>query len=74
VRPEDLQLLFQRQPLPVLRLHLTGGMIFDIPDPEQVVLTRSTIEIPLPSDGSNFREAVISLSHITWIEVVTPDD
>ena len=71
MRPEDLRILFQRQPLPVLRLHLTGGMTFDVPDPDQAVLTRSTIEILLPADGTSSREAVISLLHISWIEVVT---
>jgi hypothetical protein len=58
----------------LLRLHLTSGMIFEVRDPEQAVLTRSTIEILLPPDGSHFREAVISLLHITWVEVVSSED
>ena len=72
MRPEDLRQLLQRQPCPVLRLHLTSGMSFEIRDPEQIVVTRSTVEILLPAEGSNDREAVISLLHITWAEVVTP--
>ena len=72
MRPEDLRQLLQRQPCPVLRLHLTGGMIFDIRDPEQVVVTRSTVELLLPPDGTHDREAVISLLHVVWVEVVTP--
>jgi hypothetical protein len=72
VRQEDLRLLLDRQPSPVLRLHLTGGMVFDIPDPEQVVVTRSTVELLLPPEAGRDREAVISLLHITWVEVITP--
>ena len=45
---DDLLLLFQRQPKPVFRLHLTGGMIFDIRDSDQVVVTQSTIEVLFP--------------------------
>jgi hypothetical protein len=70
MRPEDLRQLLQRQPCPLLRWHLTGGMIFEIRDPDQAVVTRSTVEILLPPDDSREREAVISLLHITWIEVV----
>jgi hypothetical protein len=72
VRNEDLGYLFQRQPCPVLRLYLTGGMLFEIRDPDQVVVTRTTVEILLPADGTRDREAVISLLHIIWVEVVTP--
>ncbi len=75
MRPEDLGLLLQRQPCPLLRLHLTPGTIFEITDPEQVVLTRSTVELLLPSpEGHHEREAVISLLHIVWVEVVTRVD
>jgi hypothetical protein len=71
VRHEDLRVLLERRPSPLLRLHLSSGMIFEIPDPEQVVVTRSTVEILLPPDDMRDREAVISLLHINWVEVVT---
>jgi hypothetical protein len=74
MRPEDLRQLLQRQPCPVLRLHLTNGMFFEVRDPEEVVVTRSTVEILLPADDTRDREAVISLLHIIWIEVVTRAD
>jgi hypothetical protein len=69
---EVLKELLQRQPCPVLRLHLSNGTVFDIDDPDLVVIGRSTVEIRLPPEGSNQREAVINLSHIIWVEVLTP--
>ncbi len=74
MRAEDLRLLLERQPFPVLRLHLANGMIFEIRDADQAVMTRSTIEILLPPNGSHGREAVINLLHIAWVEVVTLGD
>lgn len=71
MRPEVLRLLLQRQPCPTLRLHMTSGIVFEIADPEQVVFTRSTVELLLPRQESQDREAVINLLHIEWVEVVT---
>jgi hypothetical protein len=70
VRPEDLRLLLQRVPCPLLRLHLTDGRTFDVQDPEEAVVTRSTVELLIP--GEKNREAIISLLHIIWAEVVSP--
>ncbi len=70
MRADELELLFRRQPCPLLRLHLTSGMTFEIHDPDQVVVTRSTLQLLLPAEGFQEREAVISLLHIVWIEVV----
>jgi hypothetical protein len=70
VRPEDLRFLLQRDPCPLLRLHLTGGRTFDIQDPKGAVVTRSTVELLIP--GEKNREGVISLLHIIWVEVVSP--
>jgi hypothetical protein len=69
MRQEDLQNLLRRLPCPLLRLHLTGGRTFDIQDPEQAVVTRSTVELLLP--GEKDREAVLSLLHIIWVEVIS---
>jgi hypothetical protein len=74
MRAEDLRQLIERQPFPVLRLHLAGGMIFEIRDSDQPVVTRTTVEVLLPPDGGQGREAVISLLQISWVEVVTPAD
>lgn len=73
MRESDLKALLRRQPCPRLRLHLTGGEVFDIDDPDLVVLSRSTIELLLPPEDRKTREAVISLLHIVWVEVISSD-
>ncbi len=55
-----------------MRLHLTGGLVFEISDPDLVVLSQSTVELLLPKQDSTPREAVISLLHIIWVEVLDP--
>jgi hypothetical protein len=74
LRADDIDVVFQRRPVPLIRLHVTGGLIFEITDPDLVVLGRSAIELLLPPDGKSGREAVISLVHIIWIEVVSPEE
>ncbi|HZT81052.1 MAG TPA: hypothetical protein VFA26_12545 [Gemmataceae bacterium] len=69
MRPEDLRLLLQRDPCPLLRLHLTDGRTCDLQDPDLVVIGRSTIEVLIP--GEKNREAVINLLHIVWAEVIS---
>lgn len=70
MRQEDLLLLLQRQPCPRLRLHLTNGTVFEIHDPDLVFLSRSTVELLLPPEGTSEREAIINLLHIIWVEVL----
>jgi hypothetical protein len=71
VRQDDLQFLLQRVPCPRIRLHLIGGQTFDLTDPEEVLLTRSTVEFLLPNERG--REAVVSLLHVIWAEVISSD-
>lgn len=70
MRREDLENLLRRIPCPLLRLHLTDGRTFDIADPDLVVVTRSTVQLLIPNELN--REAVFSLLHITWVEVISP--
>ncbi len=70
MRTEDLTLLLRREPPPLPRLHLTGGTTFDIQDPDQAFLTRSTVELLLAPEGGREREAVINLLHVVWVEVI----
>jgi hypothetical protein len=69
MRREDLELLLRRDPCPSLRLHMTGGEVFEIADPDSVVFGRSTVEILLPPGE---REAILNILHIVWIEVLRP--
>jgi len=69
---DDLFRMLDRNPFPILRLHLVGGLEFELRDPDAVVLSQDSIEFLLPSDGSNLREAVVNLAQIVWVEVITP--
>lgn len=68
----DLYNLLDRDPCPILRLHLIGGTIFDLRDPDAVVVGRNSVEVLLPRDGANLREAVINLNNVLWVEVISP--
>jgi hypothetical protein len=48
MREEDLRVLFQRVPSPLLRLHMSSGVLFEIQDPDSVHMERSTLQILLP--------------------------
>jgi hypothetical protein len=72
MRSDDLKQLLLRQPCPTLRLHLTGGVLFEIREQDHPVVTRSTVEILMPPDDGRDREAIINLLHVLWVEVVSP--
>jgi hypothetical protein len=72
MRIADIRSLLQRSPCPRLRLHLTGGLVFEITDPDLVVLGRSTIELLLPPSDAGEREAIINVLHVIWVEVLPP--
>lgn len=70
MRQEDLESLLEREPCPLVRLHLSNGRTFDLPDPDLVVINRSTVQLLIP--GEKNKEAVINLLHIVWAEVISP--
>jgi hypothetical protein len=72
MREDDIRVLLHRDPRPLLRLHLAGGMVFELPEFETVFLSHSTVEFPLPDAHDQQREAVISLLQIVWVEVIDP--
>jgi hypothetical protein len=45
-------------------------MVFEIHDPDHVVVDRNTVELVLPTHGRQPREARINLLHIAWVEVI----
>ena len=44
MRREDLELLLRRDPCPRLRLHMTGGEVFEIEEPDSIVFGRPVQE------------------------------
>jgi hypothetical protein len=72
MRQENVYRLLQRRPCPLLRLHLTNGLVFEINDPDAAGLGRSVVELLFPSEQMREREAAINLLHVIWIEVLPP--
>ena len=70
MRPNVLKDLLGRQPFVALRLLLSNGNVIEIRDPDLAVVTRSTVEILMPTDDSKNREFIVNLLHIIWIEVL----
>jgi hypothetical protein len=50
---------------------MTGGITFEITDPDLTVLGRSSVELVLSPSNEGEQEAVINLLHIIWIEVLS---
>ena len=72
MREEELRYLLRRNPTPLLRLHLSSGATFDITKPDIVYLSPTTVQLLLPRQHDQMREAIISLLHIVWVEVIDP--
>ena len=71
MQQEDLELLLQRQPCPLVRIHVAGGQVYEINDPDEAFVTRSTVQLLLPKANGKGREAIISLLHVVWVEVLS---
>jgi hypothetical protein len=74
MRPDDLRRLLRQQPFVPLRLHLTGGMVFEVRHPEMAHVTRSTVRLELPQLGRIDPVATVTLLHIVWVEALSPAD
>jgi hypothetical protein len=70
MRPDDIRELLRRRPLPLLRLHLTNGTVFEVRHPDMATLGRSALHLVLPAQDGVEREAVIAMLHVIWIEVL----
>jgi len=70
---EELYELLHQQPFMPVRLHLTGGTIYEIRHPEMAIVAQSMITIGLPpKNGSGIASGVIhcSLGHIVRVEPI----
>jgi hypothetical protein len=72
MRPNELRELLRQQPFVPLRLHVTGGMVFEVRHPEMAHVTRSTVRIELPQLGGVDRVATIALLHVNRVEALSP--
>lgn len=68
--PEALRQLLWAVPFHPLRLHLAGGVEFEVRSPEQAMVGTSVVILDLPWQFYGERRAVIGLRQILWVEEV----
>jgi hypothetical protein len=71
MRAPELTELLRRRPFVPLRIHLTGGQIYDIRHPDMVILMRQRVDFgvqPDPATGVVERVERVSLVHVVRIE------
>ena len=61
---DDLRELIEREPFEPIRLRLSNGDVYDIVDPNAVVVMKSRVFIALPDD----RFRLIALIHLVSVE------
>lgn len=70
MRNTDLDLLTRRRPFRAFRIHVLDGSVYDVRHPDQIAVTKSTVEINAPENPE--QEVFISLLHITKIVTFPP--
>jgi len=75
MRAEELKELLNRQPSQSIRLHLTDGQTYDIKHPDNIMVSRSRVDIGVGANENGIVDRVdfISLLHIVRVEdLATP--
>lgn len=69
MRPDDLHEFTRKRPFAPYRIHVTGGQVYEIRHPDQVIVLRSRVAIGVgASDGVPDRLEHVALLHIVRIE------
>lgn len=76
MRPDDIIRVLRRRPFEPFRLNITDGTISEIRHPESAIVDRSTVTLGLPvANQPEFVAVVmISLLHITRLELLSPTE
>ncbi len=78
MRPDDLRRLLTSQPFCPFRVFVSDGATYDVTHPEIGTIVHMSLRIALPPrsvlDPPRQRFALISLLHITRVEVYYPLD
>lgn len=70
MRAEDIVALLKTQPFAPFRVHLTDGRMYDVAHPELIRVSRTYLEIGIPSrhEGIMDRFELCALLHIVRID------
>ena len=70
--PQDLFDLLRRRPFVPFRIFATDGMTFDVRHPDQALVLKSRVILPLPADPDEVAERSehLALLHVVRLEEV----
>ncbi len=76
MRLDEFKELLRRRPFQPFRLHLTGGVTFEVRHPELAILGRASVllrvpikELPMPLA---YRRVIVTLIHIVYVDFIEP--
>jgi hypothetical protein len=73
MRPQDLLALLRAKPFAPFRIHVSDGRTHDVHHPDQALVLRSRVILPLGADnGVPELSEHLALSHIVRLEELTP--
>lgn len=74
MRPEDIREFNRQQPFEPYRIHITGGLSYDINHPDQVIVLRSRIAIGVEDEaGISERLEHVALVHVVRVEEISAE-
>jgi hypothetical protein len=74
---DQIRSLLEREPFLPFRLHLTGGTVYEIRNPDLVEVRESVIELRRPdvsAPGGSAWHCTLSLRHVAWVELLAADE
>jgi hypothetical protein len=75
IRPQDLFELLRKRPFVPFRIYATDGRTHDVRDPDQALVLRTRVILPLPGSSSDVAERSehLALVHVVRLEELAPD-
>jgi len=75
MRPQDLFDMLRKRPFVPFRIYATDGRTYDVRHPDQALVLRSRVILPLPSSSGEVAERSehLALVHVVRLEELAPD-
>lgn len=74
MRPDDLIELVRRKPFEPFRIHITGGRMYDVCHPDQIIVLRSRAVLAVGAEnGVAERLEHVALVHVVRVEELPAD-